>query len=327
MIKVSVIIPVYKVESFIERCALSLFNQTMGDIEYIFIDDASPDNSIEIVNHCLESFPLRKKDTIIIQNFVNKGISTVRNIGLDKASGEYIFFCDSDDWVEQDMLEKMYNMAIDKKADIVYCDFFLSFNQKERYMPNPTYQRAEEMLKQGFLCGLMKYNLWNKLIKKELFDYETMRFPVEHSVGEDMLVIRLTSNAKKVNHLPEALYHYVKLNGNAYSNSYSQKNLEDIRFNADITIDYLKKRYGKDIEQELALFKLSTKLPFLITDDKNIYKIWREWYPEANKYAFSNKNLPMRTRLLQEMAAKNKWWYVKLYYKFVYKFVYGFIYK
>lgn len=327
MIKVSVIIPVYRVEAFIERCARSLFSQSLKDVEFIFVDDASPDDSIAIVENCVEEFPERKGFIRIIRHPVNQGISAVRNDGLEAAQGEYIYYCDSDDWVEPETLEKMYQVAEESGADIVYCDFYLSFEKNERYMSNPDYNSAEEMLRKGFLGGKMKYNLWNKLVKRSLYTESRLRFPVGHSVGEDMLMIRLAAMARKVKHVPEAFYHYVKLNGNAYSNSYSQKYLEDIRYNTDLTIDFLKNRFGNEIEDDIALFKLNTKLPFLITDDKNMYRVWSEWYPEADRYANANPDLPKRTRLLQVMAARGQWWYVKLYNILVYKFIYGVIYK
>ena len=327
MIKVSAIIPVYRVEAFVERCAVSLFSQSLEDVEFIFVDDASPDNSIAIIERCLMSFPARKEQVRIIRHPVNRGISVVRNDGLAAAKGEYIYFCDSDDWLEPEALETMSRTAETFNADIVYCDFFLSFEKNERYMSNPDYDTAEEMWRKGFLGGKMKYNLWNKLVRRTLYTRSGMLFPEEHPIGEDMLMIRLTTTAERVKHIPEALYHYVKLNENAYSNSYSQKNLEDIRFNTDLTVNYLTKVFGDRIERDLANFKLSAKLPFLITDNRDMYNLWREWYPEANAYANSNKDLPLRTRLLQIMAAKGQWWYVKLYYRFIYKFIYGIFFK
>lgn len=328
MKKVSVIIPVYKVEGFIERCARSLFSQTLKDVEYIFVNDATPDNSIEVIENLLTSvFPSRKHDVIIIHHTHNKGASISRNDGLAQAKGEYVHWCDSDDWMEADMLEKLYCAAIDKDADIAYSDFFLSFEKSERYMSNPKYDYAEDMLKKGFLGGRMKYNLWNKLTRRSLYETIGVVFPEGHSMGEDMAMIRLAAIADKTVYVPEALYHYVKLNDEAYSNSYTPKKLEDIRYNVDLTTSFLKEKFGDSLDKEISLFKLSIKLPFLMTGDTKMYKLWSEWYPEADKYANANRDLPKRTRFLQQMAAKGQWWYVKFYYQLVYKCIYGFIYK
>lgn len=325
--KVSVIIPVYGVEAFIERCARNLFSQTLQDVEFIFVDDASPDGSIARLENCMEAFPERAGQTRILRHPENKGLPAARNTGLSVARGKYIYHCDSDDWMEPAMLEKLYAAAEAAEADIAYCDFFLSFERNERYMSNPTYQSADEMLRKGFLGGKMKYNVWNKLVRRSLYTGNSIVFPEGHPMGEDMTMIQLAALADKVVYVPEALYHYVKLNEGAYSNSYSQKKLDDIRFNVDRTVSFLKEKYGDEREKEISLFKLSIKLPFLMTDDNKMYRLWEAWYTEANRYAGYDKELPLRTRWLQQMAAKGQWWYVKLYYKVVYRFIYGIIYK
>ncbi len=327
MIKVSVIIPVYNVASFIRKNVRSLLGQTMEEVEYIFVNDATPDNSMDIVLEELEAFPQKKPYVKILNHDKNKGLPAARNTGLLEASGEYIHHCDSDDWVELDMLQKMYQAAKEKDADIVYCDFFLSFQKNERYMSNADYSTAEEMLKKGFLGGMIKYNVWNKMVRRSLYVDNGISFPEGHPMGEDMTMIQLVALAEKVVHVPEALYHYVKLNDNAYSNHFSQKKLDDIRFNVDRTVSFLEGKFGESLKKEISLFKLSIKLPFLITDVKEMYKLWEEWYPEANKYVNDNPDLPKRTRLLQQMAVKGQWWYVKLYYNVVYKFVYGYLFK
>ena len=327
MIKVSVIIPVYNVDSFIRRNVRSLFGQTMEEVEFLFVNDATPDNSMDIIREELEEFPQRKPFVKILDHEMNKGLPAARNTGLSVACGEFVYHCDSDDWVEPDMLQKMYDTASGKEADIVYCDFFLSFEKNERYMSNPDYLTAEEMLKRGFLGGMMKYNVWNKIVRRTLYSDNGIQFPEGHPMGEDMTMILLAASAERVAHVPEALYHYVKLNEKAYSNTFSQKKLDDIRFNVDRTVSFLEGKFGKSLEKEISLFKLSIKLPFLITDDKSMYRLWTEWYPEADKYADANPDQPKRTRLLQQMAAKGQWWYVKLYYVIVYRFIYGIIYK
>lgn len=102
--KVSVIIPVYKVEKFVERCVRSLMEQTMDGIEYIFVDDASPDDSILILHKVLVDYPERSERVKILVHSENKGLPAARNTGLAVAKGEYVFHCDSDDFVEKDLL-------------------------------------------------------------------------------------------------------------------------------------------------------------------------------------------------------------------------------
>lgn len=325
--KVSIIIPIFKVRNFIERCVCSLFEQTLKDVEYIFVDDASPDDSIDLLKSYIDRYPERKDQITILTHEQNQGLPAARNTGLAVATGEYVFHCDSDDFVEKDMLEEMYKAAKEKDADMVYCDFYLSFEKNERYMSNPVYETADSMLRQGLLGGNMKYNVWNKLVRRSLYTDNDIIFPAGHAMGEDMTMIRLAACAKSVAYVPKAFYHYVKLNANAYSATMSERHKIDIRFNVDQTVEFLEKKFGNTLDKEIAFFKLNTKLPFLITDDSSQYEVWKEWWPEANKYICENKQQAFRTRLVQWLAANGQFWAVKLYFKVVYKLVYGVIYR
>ena len=327
MSKVSIVIPFFKVRNFIERCACSLFEQTLKDVEYIFVDDASPDDSIDIVKACIERYPERKEQVRILVHEQNQGLPAARNTGLAVATGEYVFHCDSDDFVEREMLEEMYNAAKTQDADVVYCDFYLSFEKNERYMSSPIYETADDMFKKGLLGGAMKYNVWNKLVRRSLYTDNDIIFPAGHGMGEDMTMIRLAACAKSVAYVPKAFYHYVKLNSNAYSATMSERHKVDILFNVNQTVEFLQNKVGDALDKEIAFFKLNTKLPFLITDDESQYEVWKEWWPEANKYIFENKNQSIRTRIVQWMAWKEQWWAIKLYYRVVFKFVYGVIYR
>lgn len=224
------------------------------------------------------------------------------------------------------MLAQLYEKAIEKNADIVWCDWFLSFNKNERYMKQPDYTTASASL-QGMLSGSMKYNVWNKLIKRSLYEKNGIWFPEGHGMGEDMTMIRLMACAKHVAYVPKAFYHYVRLNTGAFTQAYSKRNLEDLRYNVEETIHFLEKRKGNTLQKEIAFFLLNIKLPFLITDNKKMYQLWNEWYKEANAYILKNKDLSLRLRLLQYAAAQRCYLLVWLYYKVVYKFIYGIIYK
>ncbi len=322
MKKVSVIIPVYKVASFVERCTRSLMQQTLSDVEYIFVDDASPDNSMSIVRDVCKEYG---RDVKFLVHPENKGLPAARNTGLSAATGEYIYHCDSDDWVETDLLDKLYSAAKKADADMAYCDFFLSFETGERYMSNPGYSTGDDLLKKGFLAGTTKYNVWNKLVKRSLYEKAGVLFPSGHSMGEDMTMIMLAAKADKVVYVNKALYHYVKLNSNAFSNTFSQKHLDDIKYNSDRVFEYLDKENIS--EDYLSFFKLNIKLPFLLSGDKAQYKLWKEWFPEADKYVMDNKFLPYRTRLVQWFAAKGMFSMVDLYSILVNKVYYGLKYR
>lgn len=323
---VSVIVPIYKVKEFISRCVVSLMEQTLSDVEFIFVDDATPDSSMEILQSVIDRYPERKKQCRILHHEQNKGLPAARNSGLEVAQGEYIFHCDSDDYVEKDMLEKLYDAAKKNDADIVWCDWYLSFNKNERYMKQPGYKTSVDALK-GMLSGLMKFNVWNKLIRHSLYTDNKICFPSGYGMGEDMTIIRLFARAKKVVYVHEAFYHYVQQNSGAFCKTFSEKHLTDIRHNSSLVIEDLKQMFGNALDTELAFFKLDVKFPFLISDDSDRYALWKEWYPEANRYIMQNKRLSFRSRLVQWLAWKNQFWAVRLYYKLVYRLVYGVIYR
>lgn len=324
--KVSIIVPIYKVESFIARCVRSLLNQTLTDVEYIFVDDASPDGSIGVLRQILADYPERSSHIRILTHAKNKGLPAARNTGLAVAQGEYIFHCDSDDFVEADMLEQLYHKAMETNADIVWCDWWLSFAKNERYMKQPEYLTPMDALK-GMLSGVMKFNVWNKLIRRSLYMENRIEFPAGYGMGEDMTIMRLFARASKVTYLPKAFYHYVQLNTGAFSKTYSNRHLEELQHNVSILLRDLQGIFGEQLKKEMAFFQLDVKFPFLITDDFSKYKLWQSWYPEANPYILLNKRLSLRSRCLQWLAWKQQFWAIWLYYKCVHKVIYGLIYR
>lgn len=119
VVRISVIVPIYNVKLYIERCVRSLMEQTLENIEFIFVNDCTPDDSMDILHYVLEEYPKRREQIKIIEHETNRGISAVRNTGLKNATGQYIIYCDSDDWVEKNMYEKLLVKALETSADIV----------------------------------------------------------------------------------------------------------------------------------------------------------------------------------------------------------------
>ena len=136
-IKVSVIVPVYNVEKFIDKCLNSLVNQTLKEIEIIVVNDGSPDNSQKIIDEYVKKYPDK------IKSFIkeNGGQGSARNMGMEKAVGEYISFVDSDDWLDLDTLEKMYFLAKKDKSDIVICDMVDHYSYYTILLDTSTRQR------------------------------------------------------------------------------------------------------------------------------------------------------------------------------------------
>lgn len=210
MPKVSVIIPVYKAEPYIERCVRTLFGQTLDDLEFIFVDDCSPDHSIEVMERVLTEYPDRKSQVKVIRHEVNQGVSSARQHGVDAATGEYIIHCDPDDWVELDMYEILYSEANSKDADIVICDFYSHHDGTETIRT----QKPEKLNGISVLEGIsgrsfhkLHGSLWNKLISSAC--YTSAAFYTDINYCEDVaLLFQILSNDLSISYLPEVLYHY-----------------------------------------------------------------------------------------------------------------------
>ena len=210
--KISIIIPVYRVENYISRCCRSLFGMRFQDVEYLFVDDATPDGSIAVIESVLNEYPHRKAQVRLLTHQKNMGVACARNTGLEAATGEYIAFVDADDWIEKDMFEKLYQKAEAGHLDITGCDWYLEFEASRRYMRQPVYEKASDCLI-ALLTGEMRWFLWAFLVRRDLYVKNNIRFLDGANIGEDMSVlIRCFSFARSYRHVPEALYHYVRSN-------------------------------------------------------------------------------------------------------------------
>lgn len=323
--EISVIAPVYGVENFIGRAAESMMKQTFTDVEFIFVDDCSPDRSIDMLRSVIARYP--KRSVQILRHNKNLGLPAARNTGLEAAHGKYIFHWDSDDYAEPELLESLYNKAKNEGCDYVWCDWFLTFGSNSRLMRQPDAESPREALSIA-LSGGIKYNVWNKLVARRLYDENGIRFPEGYAMGEDMTMIKLLAKAKKTGLVAKPLYHYIRTNAGAMTQVYSQQHLEQLQHNTASLYDYLRREVSDDaINQELNWFKLNVKLPFLFSGRKSDIQLWRTWYKEADKYIMSNLRQALRTRLLQWTALHRLGIVNRAYNALVFKFIYGVIYK
>ncbi len=205
MPKVSVVIPVYCVEKYIERCARSLFEQSLEDIEFIFIDDCSPDDSIRILKDVIASYPERIKQTQILYHNQNKGLPVARRTGVDASLGEFVIHCDSDDWVEPDMYKIMYEKAINNHADIVWCDFYKSDGNKDVVVNQ---QESGDVIN-SLLLGRKQGAMWNHMVKKEIVE-KVKTVPTRGMIEDLVMVLQYFFYATKTSYVNIPLYHYAQ---------------------------------------------------------------------------------------------------------------------
>lgn len=214
---VSIIIPVYKVEKFIERCARSIFEQTYENLEIIFVNDSTPDNSIEILNYVLNDYPHRKQQTHVINFETNQGVASARNTGMKNSTGKYSIQFDSDDYVESTMIEEMVTIAEKESADITICDFMYIYpNQTKHLHVNPSLN--PHVLLQQVLTGEVHSSLCNKLIKRTLYLKHDITFIEGLNMREDLSVMfRLLYFARKIAYIPKPFYNYILTNTTSYT--------------------------------------------------------------------------------------------------------------
>lgn len=225
---ISVIVPIYKAESYLHRCVDSLLAQTFTDFELLLIDDGSPDKSGELCDEYA-----RKDNRIRVFHKENGGVSSARQKGMDEACGEYIIHADPDDWVEPNMLEELYREAIEKNADMVICDYIL----ENRGGSVICKQNPKECTAKGILLQMMHHQLhgscWNKFIRRACYDKYNVRFPKGMDLWEDLYVIcSLLHYPIKCSYLPKAFYHYdVVSNKNSILKNLDKESLNSrIRF-------------------------------------------------------------------------------------------------
>lgn len=323
-IKVSVIVPMYNVSKVMKRSIESLYAQTLSGIELIFVDDHSVDGTLDTLQSLLpQKEGLQVK---IVRHAENRGVAVARNTGLDHATGEYIYYVDADDYIEPNTLEKLYGTAKGCDADIVGCEWFLTFEKNERHMKQADVTSGNELFVK-MAHGVMRWNLWLFLVKRSLYERNGFRFIEGMNMGEDMMVMmKLALHADKVHIVHEPLYHYIQTNSGALTKNFNAYRYQ-VSANAEEVGAYMERIGRNDMADAFLQLKLTLKLPLLISDKVADYETWLNWFPEANSVANNNGDLPWRTRFIQVAAAKRQFWILKLYYRLVIKFVYGVLYK
>ncbi len=324
---VSIIIPVYNVAAYIEECLRSLYQQTYRHLELIFVDDCCQDETVSLIQTYTSQYKEEGVTVKIIQHEHNRGVAAARNTGLKNATGEYLYYVDADDKIEQHTIERLVKKAVETQADIVGCEWYLSYYKNERRMPQPDVNSPNDAFYQ-FATGRLRWNLWLFLVRRSLYTQHQIAFIEGLNMGEDMMVMgKLLLCADKVVVLHEPLYHYVQINAGSLTKEASERHRFQVTENLKELETFAKRRNEKDIDTYLQFLKLSIKLPLLMSDKTADYERWLEWFPEANAYIFQNRSTPLRIRLLQFCAVKRYFFFLKLYYRFVFRFIYGVLYK
>ena len=312
--KLSILIPIYNAEKVIERCLHSVFNQTLQEIEYVLINDSSKDRSYNLCESVIRQYPNRKEHITLLSNEQNQGIAIVREMLVKYAHGEYVYYVDSDDWIEQDAAEKMYAKAKECNADIVGSNIFINKKDKETINKFHYPENNKECLNE-FLRMNIKPVVWIFIFRRSLFSNNNITFVRNINGVEDYIVgAKLLLHANKVAHINEPIYHYT-IGDNYYS--VHSDNYFNIMGKAIIEVEnYLKENSDISLYKEALIErKLIFKSKFLFENLRFDDKKYRETFPEVNHSSQKYKLFPRKQCFLMALAEYNCHWLFVLLHK------------
>ena len=305
MIKVSVIVPIYGVEKYIERAVRSLFEQTLTGIEYIFVNDCTPDNSIVILNNLIEEYKERLTNENKLYKIINLpqngGLPQARWHGIVEASGEYIAHCDSDDWVDRDMYRIQYEKAVQEKADMVVCDYYATNGQKHRHLRAFKDNLSKEQIYELMFDRKIPWMVWNKMIKANIYKASNITVP-RQTQGEDMAyILQLLYYVNKISYINKPLYYY-QVGTQTVTHSSDEKAILK-RYNAAvdntrIVASFFENKNSSIFSNGVLCIKLTCR-NFLnpLLKDNRYYDLWLNTFPEIDNHILNNRAISLKRRV------------------------------
>jgi glycosyltransferase involved in cell wall biosynthesis len=250
--RISVIVPIYKVELYLSQCIESILKQTYKNLEVILVNDGSPDNCADICNEYANI-----DSRIIMINKENGGLSDARNTGINIATGEYLIFVDSDDWIEIDMIELLYNNLNAYNADISMCNYFSAYKnniipltslseQKELILLN-----SEEAIEQCFKGEKFDVSAWGKLYKKHIFN--KIRYPLNKYCEDCFIIIDILSRANIIIGEAAPKYYYRQRKSSIMNNLNIKRIMDEIE-SWENNLKIVEEKH--DIKSEIDLYNI-----------------------------------------------------------------------
>lgn len=299
---VSVIIPVYNVEAYAERCARALFGQTMDNIELIFVDDCSPDRSVDVIRNVLKEYPHRLKQTMILRHSRNKGVASARTTGMKAMTGDYMAHCDPDDMPTAEMYARMYAAARANDADIVSC----------RYQESPGDGTARGTVFTGtgleaLMTGGYTYGLWDKIIRASIIKDNDLYPYAGINYNEDLnVIVRALCFSGKVVGMEDALYiHSVGRMGSICSGNYKAL-LNDHSVPCMKLLDEFLDRFGYRYADPRYSSRLTDRTKFWMKNalfTKADIDMWLELWPESRRAIRHIDSISAKERMMMTIMA------------------------
>ena len=291
MPKVSVIVPFYNVEKYIEKCARSLFGQTLEDVEYIFVDDCSPDRSSQILNAVIGDYPHLSSCIKVIRMPVNSGLFVVRKVGFEASSGDFILHCDSDDWQDPRYCEMLWNKAREEDADVVVCDYYTvtdGVTKRESGCGSPD----KDVLRQ-IISGEIPGYTWNKMVRRSLYD-SLASWPVASMWEDKVLSVEWILQSRRTVFVREPLYYYRISGTGMYNSMTARTKLPQLMDNLSLIQSILaQNRDLSEYDRELSAMKATVQMQAFPLGRRDYLAI----YPENRWKLLFNPLVPAAIRL------------------------------
>lgn len=316
---ISIIVPIFNASSFIKKCAVSLFNQDLNNLEFIFVDDKSTDNSVELLLEVISLYPKLESNIKLIRHQSNQGSAIARNTGLENANGLYIGWVDADDWIEPNMFYSLFKKAKDTNADLIWCDFLEISGTSVVNRKINLIEDSKIFLKEVFNLNTPSV-IWNKIIKRAVFVDNDIHFLPGKNLGEDFVVLfKVLFFCKKVAYVPEYLYNYVQDNSKSLSRNLDSKKINEIVDNSQAVVKFIADYKITEFSvSEIDEFKFNSKINLLYSISLEDFKAWVKIYPETNYLTFRGR-IGLKHRVLGFLSILRQWYLIKLwiYFKIV----------
>lgn len=301
--KVSVLIPVYNSEKYISECLQTVFEQTYNNIEVIIVNDATPDNSMSIINRLSKYYSGKGIVIRIIHHNSNKGIAATRNTLLNHAKGDYVYFIDSDDFIDANTIETLVNFISNSNADIVRCSYYKYINGTNTVIHHIPYVDKNDLLKQHIAAWNSIEAMWQLFIRRDFIERHQLRFANGINAAEDhLMILKLFFYADIITEIKTPLYHYRADNEQSVTHT-NKIAFRDSMYNAmDIAITFLKENGLYDLYQNEVLTRtfLSKQTYLLNRNHRDINK-YINTHPECNSY-YKKFNYGLIQNLLFKLA-------------------------
>ena len=306
--KISILIPIYNVERYLGKCLDSVFKQSYQNIEYVFVDDCSSDSSVDVLMQKIKEYGVDDNHYVLLKHQENMGIAYTRANLVSMATGDYILFVDSDDWIESNMIELMASASDNGTIDLIACDFFWEYSDGTTKVQHDNYANDcyENLLKS--IDYTISPVLWRLLTKRELYDGLTIAREI--NVGEDYIItIKLFFLSKSFRYISFPLYHYFQHSDVQRLTVQKSRCLND-HIKAVNEVERFLKDNGyltSDVENLLNRRKFNIKSNYLTKRYFDIEK-FENCFPEA-KYSWRGMGYSFR-ECVKFWLAENKLYYI-----------------